>query len=134
MRVTSTCVLFACIFDSANTQFSDSDADDLDYNSMLAMPSADVLAQLIALSQMNAASSGGKKKNKKNKKIQVHPIQALFLKIQSKIQLNYPFWPIWPILTPFLTHFWHISTNFGPVFQIWALYLIEFLIFVVPTI
>ena len=24
MRVTSTCVLFACIFDSANTQFSDS--------------------------------------------------------------------------------------------------------------
>ena len=43
------------------------DADDLDYNSMLAMPSADVLAQLIALSQMNAANSGNKKK-KKNKR------------------------------------------------------------------
>merc|ERR1719428_771619 len=68
MRVTSTCVLFACIFDTANTQFSDSDADDLDYASMLAMPSADVLAQLIALSQMNAASSGNKKKKNKNKK------------------------------------------------------------------
>ena len=40
------------------------------------MPSADVLAQLIALSQMNAASSGGKKK-KKNKKIQV-PIRFIF--------------------------------------------------------
>ena len=34
---------------------------------MLAMPSADVLAQLIALSQMNAAASGNKKK-KKNKR------------------------------------------------------------------
>jgi len=88
MRVTSTCVLFACIFDSANTQFSDSDADDLDYASMLAMPSADVLAQLIALSQMNAASSGGKKKNKKNKKIQVHPIQALFLKTAVENSIN----------------------------------------------
>ena len=53
-----------------------SDADDLDYASMLAMPSADVLAQLIALSQMNAANSGGKKK-KKNKKTQV-PIRMNF--------------------------------------------------------
>ena len=80
MRVTSTCVLFACIFDTANTQFSDSDADDLDYASMLAMPSADVLAQLIALSQMNAASSGNKKKKNKNKKIQVHPIQRFYFR------------------------------------------------------
>lgn len=85
MRVTSTCVLFACIFDSANTQFSDSDADDLDYASMLAMPSADVLAQLIALSQMNAASSGGKKKNKKNKKIQVPTHSQSFLTLFNNL-------------------------------------------------
>lgn len=47
--------------------FSDSDTDDMDYNSLLAMPSADVLAQLIALSQANNAASGGGNKKKKNK-------------------------------------------------------------------
>ena len=52
---------------STNQKNNILDADDLDYNSMLAMPSADVLAQLIALSQMNAAASGNKKK-KKNKR------------------------------------------------------------------
>ena len=48
--------------------FSQDDTD-LDYQSLFAMPDADVLAQLIAMSQMNAASAGGnkKKKGKKNK-------------------------------------------------------------------
>jgi len=41
----------------------------LDYQSLFAMPDADVLAQLIAMSQMNAASAGGNKK-KKGKKIE----------------------------------------------------------------
>ncbi|CBY07480.1 unnamed protein product [Oikopleura dioica] len=48
----------------ATAQFGGDDSD-MDYASMFAAPSADVLAQLIALSQAN--SSGGKKK-KKNKK------------------------------------------------------------------
>lgn len=48
--------------------FSQDDTD-LDYQSLFAMPDADVLAQLIAMSQMNAAAAGGnkKKKGKKNK-------------------------------------------------------------------
>merc|ERR1712131_210667 len=69
MRVTSTCLLACLVLDNTNAQFSDKDADDLDYNSMLAMPSADVLAQLIALSQMNAANSGNKKKNKNKRPV-----------------------------------------------------------------
>jgi len=41
--------------------FSEADTDDLDYDSLLAMPSADLLAQLIALSNQNqAAQTTGK--------------------------------------------------------------------------
>ena len=49
--------------------FSKSYQDDLDYNSLLSMPSSDVLSQLIAMSNANQAAQkvSKKKKNKKPK-------------------------------------------------------------------